>query len=80
MELASIFAFMGLGGPEIALIIFALLLLFGAKKIPELAKGLGKGIREFKDATKDVKSEIEKSMDDRPNTNYDRPYDPSKQA
>jgi sec-independent protein translocase protein TatA len=72
MELASIFAIMGLGGPEIALIIFALLLLFGAKKIPELAKGLGKGIREFKDATKDVKSEIEKSMDDRPN------YDSSK--
>jgi sec-independent protein translocase protein TatA len=41
----------GLGGPEMLLILFALLLLFGGKKIPELAKGLGKGIREFKDAS-----------------------------
>jgi sec-independent protein translocase protein TatA len=40
------------------------LLLFGAKKIPELARGLGKGIREFKDATKDVKNEIDKSLDE----------------
>ena len=48
-----------LGGPEIFVIIFAILLLFGAKKIPELARGLGKGIREFKDATKEIKDEIE---------------------
>jgi len=48
-----------LGGPEILLVVFAILLLFGAKKIPELAKGLGKGIREFKDATKEIKDEIE---------------------
>lgn len=41
----------GLGGPEMLLILVALLLLFGGKKIPELAKGLGKGIREFKDAS-----------------------------
>jgi sec-independent protein translocase protein TatA len=60
----SIFLILGLGGPEIALIMFAMLLLFGAKKIPELARGLGKGIREFKDATKDVKSEIDKSLDE----------------
>jgi len=64
MELLSIFAFLGLGGPEIALIMFALLLLFGAKKIPELARGLGKGIREFKDATSDVKKEIDRSLDE----------------
>ncbi len=64
MEMLSIFAFMGLGGPEIALIMFALLLLFGAKKIPELARGLGKGIREFKDATSDVKKEIDRSLDE----------------
>ncbi|MDQ1087501.1 MULTISPECIES: twin-arginine translocase TatA/TatE family subunit [unclassified Siphonobacter] len=63
MEMATILAF-GLGGPEIALIIFALVLLFGAKKIPELARGLGKGIREFKDASKDVRSEIEKAGDE----------------
>jgi sec-independent protein translocase protein TatA len=60
----SLFLILGLGGPEIALIMFAMLLLFGAKKIPELARGLGKGIREFKDATKDVKSEIDKSLDE----------------
>lgn len=41
----------GLGGTEIILIIVVLLLFFGGKRIPELAKGLGKGIREFKDAS-----------------------------
>ena len=40
------------GGPEIFVILFIVLLLFGAKKIPDLARGFGKGIREFKDATK----------------------------
>lgn len=64
MQILSIYAFLGLGGPEIALIMFALLLLFGAKKIPELARGLGKGIREFKDATSDVKKEIDRSLDE----------------
>ena len=62
MEMATILAF-SLGGGEIALIIFVFVLLFGAKKIPELARGLGKGIREFKDASKDVRSEIEKAGD-----------------
>lgn len=42
----------GIGGTEIILIIVVLLLFFGGKKIPELAKGLGKGLREFKDASK----------------------------
>lgn len=54
------FAFLsGLGGWEILLIVLVLLIFFGAKKIPELAKGLGRGIREFKDATKEIKDEIE---------------------
>ncbi|MFT6815552.1 MAG: sec-independent protein translocase protein TatA [Sphingobacteriales bacterium] len=56
--------FMGLGMQEILLILLVLILLFGAKKIPELAKGLGKGIREFKDASSNVKKDIEKSMND----------------
>jgi len=56
----TLFAF-SLGGPEVFIVIFAILLLFGAKKIPELARGMGKGIREFKDATKEIKSEIEDS-------------------
>lgn len=41
---------MGLGAPEIILIIVVVLILFGGKKIPELMKGLGKGVKEFKDA------------------------------
>ena len=62
MILASILAFMGLGGQEMIFIFLALLLLFGAKKIPELARGLGKGIKEFKDATKDVRENIEDGL------------------
>ena len=41
----------GLGAPEIILILAVVLLLFGGKKIPELMKGLGKGVKEFKDAS-----------------------------
>ncbi|MBD2700955.1 twin-arginine translocase TatA/TatE family subunit [Spirosoma sp. BT702] len=62
MILSSIYAIMGLGGQEMIFIFLALLLLFGAKKIPELARGLGKGIREFKDATKDVRENIEDGL------------------
>lgn len=47
------------GGPEILVILFIVLLLFGAKKIPDLARGFGKGIREFKDATKEIKKEVD---------------------
>lgn len=50
------------GGSEWIFIILAIVLLFGGKKIPELMKGLGKGIREFKDAKDNVKSEIEEGM------------------
>ena len=52
----------GLGGGEIVLILFVILLLFGAKKLPELAKGLGKGINEFKKASSDIKEEVEKAV------------------
>lgn len=51
--------FGGLGGWEILLIMLVLLIFFGAKKITELARGLGRGIREFKDATSEIKKEIE---------------------
>jgi sec-independent protein translocase protein TatA len=54
--------FSGLGGWEILLIVLVLLIFFGAKRIPELARGLGKGIREFKDATKEIKDEIEEGV------------------
>jgi sec-independent protein translocase protein TatA len=62
MVSASIYAILGLGGQEMVFIFLALLLLFGAKKIPELARGLGKGIKEFKDATKDVRENIEEGL------------------
>lgn len=50
----------GLGATEIILILVVLLLFFGGKRIPELARGLGKGIREFKDASSGKSSEDEK--------------------
>ncbi len=53
-----------LGGWEIVLILAVVLILFGAKKLPELAKGLGTGIREFKKATREVTDEISSAMDD----------------
>ena len=52
-----------LGGWEWVIVIMAVLLLFGAKKIPELAKGLGTGIKEFKKATREVTDEIQNSAD-----------------
>lgn len=51
--------FSSLGAPELILILVVVLLLFGAKKIPDLARGLGRGIREFKDASREIKREIE---------------------
>ena len=54
------FAFIGgLGGWEVLVIVLILVVFFGAKRIPELARGMGRGIREFKDATKEIKDEIE---------------------
>jgi sec-independent protein translocase protein TatA len=52
------------GGWEIVLILAVVLILFGAKKLPELAKGLGQGIKEFKKATSEVTNEINSAMDD----------------
>jgi len=51
-----------LGGTEIVLILLIVVIFFGAKKIPELAKGLGQGIKEFKKATSDIKQEIDDSV------------------
>jgi len=54
---------MGLGPWEIALIILVVIILFGGKKLPELAKGLGLGLREFKKATSDIKDEVRSAAD-----------------
>ena len=56
--------FLNLGTGEIIIIAFAILLLFGGKKIPELMKGLGKGIRSFKDGMKDVDNQIDKAVNE----------------
>lgn len=50
------------GGPELILIAFVVLLLFGGKKLPELMKGLGKGIREFNNAKANIETEVKESM------------------
>ena len=50
------------GGGELIVVMLVVLLFFGSKKIPELARGLGRGMREFKDATSGVQREIEESM------------------
>lgn len=52
---------MGLSGSEIFVILLAVLIFFGANKIPEFARGIGKGIREFKKAADDIKAEINNS-------------------
>jgi sec-independent protein translocase protein TatA len=60
------FALFNLGGGEIILILALVLILFGAKKLPELAKGLGTGIKEFKKATRDVTEEMHSAMEETP--------------
>ena len=56
---------MGSLGPfEIVAILVIVLLLFGGKKLPELAKGLGKGLREFKNASRDIKQEVNDAVND----------------
>lgn len=60
----SILFLQNIGGGSTVLIIAVVLLLFGGKKIPELMRGLGSGIREFNDAKNKVKDEIEKGIKD----------------
>lgn len=64
MILGNVLLFLGLGAGEIFLIMLVALLLFGAKRIPELARGLGRGMREFKDATQNIQREINSSIED----------------
>ena len=61
----SMFALMDLAGWQWLIILLAILLLFGAKKIPELARGLGQGIKEFKKATREVTDEIHNAAEDK---------------
>lgn len=52
----------GFGGQELILVAFVVLLLFGGKKLPELMKGMGKGIREFNNAKANIEQEVKESM------------------
>ena len=55
---------MGLGPWEIGLIILVVIILFGGKKLPELARGLGLGLREFTKATREIKDEVKSATED----------------
>ena len=63
MNLLNIPFLVSIGGWEVLLIFLVVLLLFGAKKVPELAKGLGKGIREFKGAVEGIEKEFDDAVD-----------------
>jgi sec-independent protein translocase protein TatA len=65
--MASLFAFVeGIGGMELLMVMFIVLLLFGANKLPDLARGLGRATREFKKATSGVEEEIRHAMEEKP--------------
>ncbi len=66
-SMQTIFALLpNLGAPEIVLILLLCVLLFGAKKLPELARGLGKSIKEFKKATSSVEEDIRSAIEEEP--------------
>jgi sec-independent protein translocase protein TatA len=67
--LSNIFLFSLPGGSEWILIIVVVLLMFGGKKIPELMRGIGRGMREFSDAKNNVKTEIEEGMKEKDTAN-----------
>ena len=56
--------FFNLGTGEILIIVFVILLLFGGKKIPELMKGMGKGVRSFKDGMNEIEDELKKPLEE----------------
>jgi len=75
--LSSVLLFLNIGTPELILILFAALLLFGGNKLPELARGLGKGMRDFKDASEGVKRELHNQInnfDEKPSEPVNRNY------
>lgn len=66
----------GIGGPELLMIMFVVLLLFGGQKLPELAKGLGKSMREFKKAASGVEEEFKRAIEETPDTPVPPPTRP----
>ena len=66
MIMTPLFAIFNMGGGELVLIFAVVLLLFGAKKLPELARGLGQGIKEFKKASNEVTEELQRAGEEPP--------------
>jgi sec-independent protein translocase protein TatA len=56
----------GLGAPEIVIVLLLALVLFGAQRLPELGKGLGQGIREFKKSTRELREDLDLGLNDEP--------------
>lgn len=63
-------AFMGLGGPELLLILVVILILFGGRRMPQIARGVGRGLHEFRRAVAEAQSEIKDTVEEEPR-NYD---------
>jgi len=63
----------GIGGPELLMIMFVVLLLFGANRLPDLARGFGRAVREFKKATSGVEEEVRRAMEEPPPPPAPRP-------
>ena len=71
--LSAIFLFLNMGGGEVFVILLVVLLFFGSKRIPELAKGLGKGMREFKDAMSGIEREVHEAANSEPKKQPEEP-------
>ena len=67
----------GLGWTEVVVVLFLILLLFGAKRLPELARGFGKSIKEFKKATTEIESDIRSAIEDEPRKTPPVPVKPA---
>ncbi len=78
-DLTTLALFGGFGWQEILVILLVVLVLFGGKKLPELARGLGRGMREFKDELKGTKREIDEAAEDL-DDDFDDEYDEYDQA
>ena len=72
MNISQLLLIGGLGTPELIIILIVVLVLFGGKKIPELMRGLGVGVKNFKDGVNGIEAEINKEMDNCPNAPVDK--------
>ncbi|MDQ8184399.1 twin-arginine translocase TatA/TatE family subunit [Pelagicoccus sp. SDUM812002] len=69
----AVLGFMNMGWPEITIVIVIFILLFGAKKLPELARGVGKSIKEFKKATSNIEEEVRNAIEEEPKASAPKP-------